>query len=79
MLADTQPTLDWQVLAHQIFLMVVFTVIGLGFFALSDWMIERVMPRSLRKQLEEDKNVAVAIVIAAVIIGVAMIVSAAIH
>ena len=56
-----------------------YLIIGLVFFALSDWLVERVLPRSLRKGIEEDKNVALAIVIAAVILGVAMIVAAAIR
>ncbi len=70
---------DWQRLALQVFTTIIFLVIGLAFFCLSDWLVERVLPRSLRKGIEEDKNVALAIVIAAVILGVALIVSAAIR
>jgi uncharacterized membrane protein YjfL (UPF0719 family) len=76
---DSQPFIDWAILARQVVATIIFTIIGLAFFALSDWMIERVMPRSVRKAIEEDKNVALAIVIAAVILGIALIVSAAIH
>ncbi|HEV3259456.1 MAG TPA: DUF350 domain-containing protein [Gemmataceae bacterium] len=82
MLADDEtrtPFLSWESLARQIVVTVVFIVIGLIFFALSDWMVERVMPRTLRKGIEEDKNVALAIVVAAGILGVAWIVAAAIH
>ena len=39
----------------------------------------RKLPRSLRRGIEDDKNVALAIVIAAVILGVAHIVAAAIR
>jgi len=73
------PFLSWEALARQIVITVVFIVIGLVFFALSDWMVERVMPRTLRKGIEEDKNVALAIVVAAGILGIAWIVAAAIH
>jgi putative membrane protein len=82
MLADDEartPFVSWESLARQIVVTVVFIVIGLIFFALSDWMVERVMPRTLRKGIEEDKNVALAIVVAAGILGVAWIVAAAIH
>src|SRR5258708_1013777 len=72
-------TLDWQKLVMQMITTIIFLVIGLTFFALSDWLVERVLPRSLRKGIEEDKNVALAIVMAAVILGVALIVSAAIR
>jgi putative membrane protein len=69
----------WENLGKQVITTIVFLLIGLCFFALSDWMVERILPRSLRKGIEEDKNVALAIVIGAVILGVAWIVAAAIH
>jgi len=39
----------------------------------------KVSPFSIRKELEDDQNIALGIVIASVIIGIALIVSAAIH
>lgn len=57
----------------------IFTVTGLILFALAFWIIGKVTPFSIRKELEEDQNVAIGVVIAAVIIGIALIVSAAIH
>lgn len=57
----------------------VFTAIGLLLFGLAFWIMDRVTPFSLRKELEEDHNTALAIVLASVIIGIALIVSAAIH
>jgi hypothetical protein len=77
--APSEDWFNWHQLVRQIFSTVVFLLIGLAFFALSDWLVERILPRSLRKGIEEDKNVALAIVIAAVILGVALIVSAAIR
>jgi len=56
-----------------------FTLTGLILFALAFWIIVKVSPFSIRKELEDDQNVALGIVIAAVIIGIALIVSAAIH
>jgi putative membrane protein len=56
-----------------------FTLIGLVLFALAFWIIVKVSPFSIRKELEEDQNIALGIVIAAVIIGIALIVSAAVH
>ena len=56
-----------------------FTLIGLVLFALAFWIIVKVSPFSIRKELEDDQNIALGIVIAAVIIGIALIVSAAIH
>ena len=56
-----------------------FTLIGLILFAIAFWIIVKVSPFSIRKELEDDQNIALGIVIAAVIIGIALIVSAAIH
>ncbi len=56
-----------------------FTLIGLVLFALAFWIIVKVSPFSIRKELEDDQNIALGIVIAAVILGIALIVSAAIH
>lgn len=57
----------------------IFTVTGLVLFALAFWIMGKVTPFSIRKEIEEDQNVALGIVIAAVIIGIALIVSAAVH
>ena len=57
----------------------VFVAIGLVLFLLAFWLIVKMTPFSVRKELEDDQNVALAIVIASVIIGIALIVSAAIH
>ena len=56
-----------------------FTLIGLLLFAIAFWIIVKVSPFSIRKELEDDQNIALGIVIASVIIGIAMIVSAAVH
>ncbi len=55
-----------------------FTVIGLALFGLAFFLMGKVTPFSLRKEIEEDQNIALAIVIASVIIGIAMIIVAAI-
>ena len=57
----------------------IFTLIGLLLFAIAYWIIVKVSPFSIRKEIEDDQNIALGIVIASVIIGIAMIVSAAIH
>jgi putative membrane protein len=56
-----------------------FVLIGLVIFALAFVVIARVTPFSVRKELEEDQNIALAIVIASVILGSALIIAAAIN
>ena len=57
----------------------IFTFIGLLLFALAFFIIVKASPFSIRKELEEDHNTALAIVIGAVILGIALIVAAAVH
>jgi uncharacterized membrane protein YjfL (UPF0719 family) len=58
---------------------VLFSVIGVLAFAIAFVVILKASPFSVRKEIEDDQNVALAIIIAAVILGIAIIVAAAIH
>ena len=64
---------------RQIVVTLVFTTIGMFFFALAFWIIVKISPFSIRKEIEVDQNTSLAILIGSVIIGIALIVSAAIH
>lgn len=66
-------------LAELIIATLAFSILGILLFALAFWIIVKVAPFSVRKELEDDQNVALGIVIGAVIIGIALIVSAAVH
>lgn len=56
----------------------IFSVLGLALFALAFWAIVKVTPFSIRKEIEEDHNVALSIIIASMIFGIALIIAAAI-
>ena len=56
----------------------VYAGLGLVLFALTFWLCAKLSPFSMRKELEEDQNVAVAIIIGSVFIGTAIIIAAAI-
>ncbi len=58
---------------------VIFVAIGLVVFAIAFFIVVLVAPFSVKKEIEEDQNTALAIIIGALIIGVAMIISAAIQ
>jgi putative membrane protein len=58
---------------------VLFALLGVVMFGIAFWLISKLTPFSIRKELEQDHNVSIAIVIAAVIIGIAIIVASAIH
>ena len=57
---------------------VIFVSIGLVVFGIAFWLITKVTPFSIRKEIEDDQNTALGIVIGSVIIGLALIISAAI-
>jgi uncharacterized membrane protein YjfL (UPF0719 family) len=57
----------------------VFVVLGLIVFALTFLVIAKATPFSVRKEIEDDQNIALAIVIASVILGSALIIAAAVH
>jgi uncharacterized membrane protein YjfL (UPF0719 family) len=58
---------------------VVFTFFGLIVFAIAYKIIVKATPFSVRKELEEDHNTAIAIVIGSIILGIALIIAAAIQ
>lgn len=56
-----------------------FSGLGIGLFGLAFVVIDKLTPFSLRKEIEEDQNTALAILLGSVFIGIAMIVAAAVH
>lgn len=56
-----------------------FALIGIVMFAIAYGLIVKLSPFSVRKEIEQDHNTALAVVIAAVILGLALIIAAAIH
>jgi len=63
-------------LARPVVLAIVFTVIGLALFALAIWLIVRMAPFSVRKEIEEDQNTALGLIVGAIILGIAIILAA---
>jgi putative membrane protein len=57
----------------------IFTAFGLLIFGIAYVIILKATPFSIRKEIEEDQNVALAVVIGAVIIGISLIIAAAIQ
>jgi uncharacterized membrane protein YjfL (UPF0719 family) len=56
-----------------------FAAVGLVVFVIAFWIITKIAPFSIRKEIEEDQNTALGIIIAGVIIGVSLIIAAAVH
>ncbi len=58
---------------------VIFVLMGLLVFGIAFFIVVKVSPFSVKKEIEEDQNVALAVIIGAIIIGVALIILAAIQ
>jgi uncharacterized membrane protein YjfL (UPF0719 family) len=71
--------MNFDSLARTLTVTAVFSLLGIALFGMAFFIIVKVTPFSIRKEIEEDQNTSLAILIASVILGIAMIVSAAIH
>lgn len=66
-------------LFQQLISAAVFSVLGIAVLALGYWVIEKISPIPILKEIEEDQNVALAIIMGAVVIGMSIIIAAAVH
>jgi uncharacterized membrane protein YjfL (UPF0719 family) len=71
--------MDWHPIAQGILSVVIFGALGVVLFALAIKIIAKTVPFSLEKEIAEDQNTALGLVMGALIIGLAIIVAAAIH
>ena len=82
-LANVAPTLGLVVKMEELMPVlittVVFVAIGLAVFLIAFLLVVMLAPFSVKKEIEEDQNTSLAIIIGAIIIGIALIISAAIQ
>ncbi|HEU4394323.1 MAG TPA: DUF350 domain-containing protein [Planctomycetota bacterium] len=75
-----EPTITTEsVLLRQVISAAVFSGIGVAVFAIAFWVMCRVAGFSVRKEIAEDQNTALAIVMGSVILGIAIIVASTVH
>ncbi|MDA8020853.1 MAG: DUF350 domain-containing protein [Thermoanaerobaculia bacterium] len=55
-----------------------YTLLGVVIFSAAFWFSTRITPFSVRKEIEEDQNIALAIILGSVILGLAIIIGSAI-
>lgn len=58
---------------------IVYSIIGIVVFIFAYWVIERLTPEKSWQEIVKNKNIALAIVFAAFILGISIIIAAAIH
>jgi uncharacterized membrane protein YjfL (UPF0719 family) len=66
-------------LAHNIVAAIVFAALGILTFLLAFVVVDRLTPYNLWKEIIEDQNTALAILIGLATLGIALIIAAAIH
>ncbi len=70
--------LSWAPFMKALVASIVYSLIGIVMFAASFLVIRLVTPFSLRKEIEEDQNTALALMIGSVILGLSIIIASAI-
>jgi len=68
----------WQLHGDQVVSALVFSAIGMVAFAVFFFLLPRVLPFSLKKEILEDENTALGIVIGAIVLGMAIIIGQAV-
>jgi uncharacterized membrane protein YjfL (UPF0719 family) len=65
--------------AKPIFDSLLYSAIGAAFLFLCLWVANRIVPFSIKKEIVEDQNVGLGIIMGAFVLGIALIISAAIR
>lgn len=76
--AESVETSGSSALVYHLAAAFVFSIFGVLTLALCVWIMGRLSPFSLAKEIEEDHNTAAAIVMGAVLLGMSIIIAAAI-
>jgi putative membrane protein len=70
--------MDWGLLLQHLVAALVFATLGLAVLSLWFWLMAKFAPFSIVREIEQDQNTALGIIIGSVVIGVSIIVAAAI-
>lgn len=57
----------------------VFSLLGVAFFAGATWVMVKILPFSVKKEIAEDQNTALAVVMGSIFLGIAIIVAASVN
>ena len=72
--------MDWQLIMRQLADTLIFSLVGLIVCAVFFMIVVHICPISIRKQIEQEHNVAaLGVIIGAAIIGIAIIIASAMH
>lgn len=77
-LVAQSPTGGWEVLGQHLLAAIIFSIVGVVVFFASLLLMEKLTPFSIIKEIGEEHNMAVAIIVGAIVLGIAMIIAAAV-
>lgn len=58
---------------------ILYSALGTGVLLAAFWVTEHVLPFSIKKEISEDQNIGLGIILGAFVIGISLIISAAIR
>ena len=58
---------------------ITFSLLGVVFFLLAFFLMAKIAPFSIRKEIEEDQNIALGVLMGSVMLGLAIIIAASVH
>lgn len=64
---------------HELLITVIYSCFGMLIFTFFVWVLVKILPFSVMKEIEEDQNVALAVLIGSALLGLAMIIASALH
>jgi uncharacterized membrane protein YjfL (UPF0719 family) len=71
--------MDYTHFLHTFLTTVVYTLFGIITFGVTFALLVKITPFSIRKEIEADQNTSLSILIGSVILGIALIIAAAVH
>ena len=77
--ADGEAAGGFSLVAQHAVAAIIFAVIGLAVLALAIVLMSKLMPLPFWKEIEEDQNTALGIMVGSIVIGISIIIAAAIH
>ncbi len=69
--------MDFTALGHSLISTLAFSLVGVIVFGVAFWLMDKLAPFSLKKEIEEDENKALAMIMSSVVLGIALIIMGA--
>lgn len=69
--------MDFTALGYSLISTLAFSLVGVIVFFVAFWLMDKMAPFSLQKEIEEDENKALALIMSSVVLGIALIIMGA--